>query len=202
MQRLLLGASTVAFLALPLSNAAFAQSPRILQEDATRYMALGDSIAAGFKAMPVNDGYTYRLYQEGAFDAVPHTLFTNAAVPGATSGDVLRHQVPQALIPFAEGGLNPGYITLTVGGNDLLAILRYIATHQDPLDVQQFATTVLTAYGQNLTAAIFQLRQGLPNARNLLLVERHGAAAFETHPTSVGYRVMADAFAEMIAANK
>jgi lysophospholipase L1-like esterase len=242
--------------ALVTANAAFAQSSRILSEDATRYMALGDSLAAGYKAVPVTNGYAYLLYQEGTFDAIPHTLFANAAVPGATSADVLHHQVPQALIPFGDGGFNAGDITLTVGGNDLLAILHYLATHQDPQDVQQFASTVLTQYGQNLASILFQLRQGLPAAKifvanqytipeievlvpltaqaitalnnviaqvvglfadhvylvdvfsafkgrnNLLLVERHGAAAFETHITSLGHRVMADAFADVIAANK
>ena len=256
MKRLASSVCLGALFACGIATRTFAQSSRILDEDATRYMALGDSIAAGFKAMPVTNAYPYLLYQEGTFDAIPHTLFANAAVPGATSADVLHHQVPQALIKFADGGFNAGYITLTVGGNDLLSILHYIATHQNPQDVQQFAATVLATYGQNLSAALFQLRQGLPSAKifvanqytipeieaaipltaqviaafngvvsqvvgffpdhvyvvdvfsafkgrnQLLLVERHGASAFETHLTSLGHHVIADAFAEVIAANR
>src|SRR3954467_13782269 len=113
---------------LTTTTPAMAQSPKILADDATRYMALGDSIAAGYKAMPVTEGYTYRLYQNGVFDVMPHTLFCNAAVPGATSSDVVLHQVPQAVIPFADGGFNPKYVTLTVGGNDLLSILHFMET--------------------------------------------------------------------------
>jgi lysophospholipase L1-like esterase len=52
------------------------------------------------------------------FDTVPNTIFCNAGVPGATSSDVLAHQVPQAINDF-----RPGVITLTVGGNDLVRIM-------------------------------------------------------------------------------
>ena len=83
-------------------------------------MALGDSIAAGYKMAPVTQAYPYLLYQGGAFDRMPHTLFNNLAAVGATSQDVLVHQVPQALIPAAIGGFGAKYITLTVGGNDIL----------------------------------------------------------------------------------
>ena len=162
--RLLVPAVVVAFiLATPVSPRA--QSPQQFASDATRYLALGDSIAAGYKSMPVTQGYAYLLYQGGVFDRIPHTLFCNAAVPGATSGHVLLHQVPQALIPAAEGGFNPGYITLTVGGNDLLSILRFAETHPNPADVLPFAEQVLTQYGQNLGAILSQLSAGLPNAK-------------------------------------
>jgi len=139
------------------------QTPQIIAEDATRYMALGDSLAAGYLALPVTKGYTYRLYRTESFDAISHTLFCNAAVPGASSRDVLLHQVPQALI--REGGFNPKYVTLTVGGNDLLTILHYIQTNPDPATVVPFATQVITQYGQNLGAILFQLRSGLPGAK-------------------------------------
>jgi lysophospholipase L1-like esterase len=136
---------------------------QIIAEDATRYMALGDSLAAGYLALPVTKGYTYRLYRMESFDAVSHTLFCNAAVPGASSKDVLMYQVPQALIK--EGGFNPKYVTLTVGGNDLLTILHYIQTNPDPTTVVPFATQVITQYGQNLGAILIKLRTDLPGAK-------------------------------------
>jgi lysophospholipase L1-like esterase len=140
----------------------------IIAADATRYMALGDSIAAGYLAVPVTKGYVYRLYDNGAFDSIDHTLFCNAAVPGASSADVLAHQVPQALIRSADGGFVPKYVTLTVGGNDLLSILHYIQSNPDPATVVPFATQVITQYGRNLGAILFQLRTGLPNAEVFL----------------------------------
>ena len=118
-------------------------------EHPTKYLALGDSLAAGYKAIPVTKGYVYELYREGAFDTVPHTLFANAAVPGATSAHVLQHQVPQAIEAF-----RPDVITLTVGGNDLLRILD----GANP-------GVVLAEFQSNLTQIFLALRTALPTTR-------------------------------------
>jgi lysophospholipase L1-like esterase len=144
---------------------AAAQSADVIADDATRYLALGDSIAAGYKATPVTKGYAYLLYQRGVFDEIDHTLFANAAIPGASSRDLLLHQVPQALIAAGDGGFIPDRITVTIGGNDLLSILHFMRTHADQGEVLQFATGVLGTYGQNLYASLYSLRQGRPNAR-------------------------------------
>ena len=243
-----------ALVSLPLP--ARAESPRIIADDATRYLALGDSIASGYKAVPVTDGYAYVLYEEGVFDRIRHTLFANAAVPGASSRDLLLYQVPQALIPAADGGFIPDYVTLTIGGNDLLSILHFMQTHPDPAEVLQFATGVIGTYGQNLWTAVYRLHNALPNAkiyvgnqysipeiealvplaapliaafnetvrqvvatfpahvylvdvhtaflgrRHLLLDELPGVSPFETHMTSAGHRVMARAFADVIAQSR
>jgi lysophospholipase L1-like esterase len=144
----------------------WAQSPQQFAPDATRYMALGDSIAAGYKAMPVTNGYAFRLYQDGVFDALPHTLFVNAAVPGATSTDVLMYQVPQAVIPSQSSGFNPGFVTLTVGGDDLVAVLGFaMANQNDPNAVLAFAQQQIALFGQNLGAILAALRTGLPAAK-------------------------------------
>ena len=158
-------ATALFFLVVVTGPQARAQSPQQFAADATRVMALGDSIAAGYKAMPTTSGYAYLLYQDGVFDRIPHTLFCNAAVPGASSRDVLLYQVPQALIAPANGGFGAHYITLTVGGNDLLAILHFAATHPDQNEVLQFAKQVLGAYAQNLGQILAQLRAGLPQAK-------------------------------------
>jgi lysophospholipase L1-like esterase len=144
---------------------ATAQPLQILAPDATRYLALGDSIASGYQAVPVTNAYPFVLYRTGVFDAIPHTLFANAAVPGAASGDFLQHQVPQAIIPAAAGGFRPGFITVTIGGNDLLSILHFMQTHPNQSDVLQFAGGVLAQYGQNLYMGLVQLRSALPNAK-------------------------------------
>ncbi len=114
----------------------------------TRYMALGDSIAAGYGAVPATQGYVYLLYQDGAFDTVQNTLFCNAAVPGATSKDVLEYQVPQVAL------FHPDVITLTVGGNDLFAIMA----GADPAQV-------LGTFAMNLQQILYKLRTELPNTR-------------------------------------
>jgi lysophospholipase L1-like esterase len=129
----------------------------VIAADATRYMALGDSIAAGYKAVPVTNAYPYLLYHKGVFDVIPHTLFCNASVPGATSADVLLH---------------------TGGASDY------------------------SAGGRRICPGPYHLDCGRQRPRrNLLLIERPGASAFETHMTSAGHQVMAGAFADVIGRN-
>ena len=155
-------ALTVAALALA-GRPAQAQQPA--PPDATRYAALGDSIAAGFKAQPATNGYTYLLYENGAFDRVSHTLFNNLSSVGATSKHVLDHQVPQALISAAEGGLRPDYVTLTVGGNDLAAIWRYLATNPSQSELETFIGVTITNYADNLGAILLELTTELPDVK-------------------------------------
>jgi lysophospholipase L1-like esterase len=155
-------ASMVLFMAAATNAPARAQ---VVADDATRYMAMGDSIAAGFKAQPATNGYAFLLYQSGVFDRVPHTLFNDIAAVGATSDDVLQFQVPQALIPASRGGFVPQFITLTVGGNDIAAIRMFVATNPDPLALQAFIAQTLASYGSHLTAILQQLVVALPTAK-------------------------------------
>lgn len=138
----------LAALVLVLPASASAELPWQFGQHA-RYMALGDSLVAGYGAFPATQGYVYLLYQKGVFDTVPNTLLCNAGVPGATSSHVLEHQVPQALEAF-----RPDVITITVGGNDLITILG----GADP-------ATVLYDFQENLTEILMRLRTGLPGAR-------------------------------------
>ena len=115
----------------------------------TRYMAMGDSLVAGYGAIPATQGYVYLLYKQGVFDKVTNTLLSNAGVPGVTSRQVLDHQVPQAVEAF-----RPTVITLTVGGNDLLRILKGANAGQ-----------VLSEFQTNLTLILQNLRTALPNTR-------------------------------------
>jgi lysophospholipase L1-like esterase len=140
------------FLALAFSLAIAAPAAADLPwqfDNNTRYMALGDSLVAGYGAVPATQGYVYLLYKDGAFDRMTNTLLSNAGVPGVTSRQVLEHQVPQAIEAF-----RPTVITLTVGGNDLLRILKGADAGQ-----------VLSEYQTNLTLILQNLRTALPNAR-------------------------------------
>lgn len=114
-----------------------------------KYMALGDSLAAGYKAMPATNGYVYLLYRSGAIAPLSQLLFADAAVPGVTSDQVLMYQVPQALDAY-----KPDVITISVGGNDLLEIMQ----GANP-------STVLTNFQVNLTNILQNLRTGLPNTK-------------------------------------
>src|SRR5512138_1599467 len=120
----------------------------------TRYMALGDSLSAGYGAHPATQGFVYGLYQSGVIDNVNNTLFCDIGVPNATSGDILTHQVPQVALFFADTGIAyRQVITLTVGGNDLLQIFG----GADP-------TTVLNTLAANLSAILGTLAGTFPLA--------------------------------------
>lgn len=129
---------------LGLGAPARAEQPWTFSND-TRYLALGDSLAAGFGANPATQGYAYLLYQQGVYARTTQTIFADAAVPGVTSSHVLQYQVPQAAV------FQPHVVTLSVGGNDLLQILA----GADP-------GAVLTQFATNLTQILCQL-QALPS---------------------------------------
>lgn len=129
-----LGAAAVLF-----SAATQAQQPWTFNNN-LRYLALGDSLTAGYGATPVTSGYAYQLYQQGVYDSMTNTSFANAAVPGATSQQVLNFQVPAATQIF-----QPHVITMTVGGNDLLAILGGANPNDVLLTFQGNLAGILTA---------------------------------------------------------
>lgn len=141
--------------ALLLPTLALAALP--LPEPTVRYMSLGDSIAAGYKAQPATAGYAYQLYLGEAYGRTPETVFANAAVPGATSQDVLRFQLPQVPL-FA-----PGIVTLSVGGNDLLALLGAVPPTPDAVEA------VLAQFGGNLTQILVGLCGVLPAGGRIYL---------------------------------
>jgi lysophospholipase L1-like esterase len=141
----------LAFSLTPLAQA----QPWVSFQTHTRYMALGDSVSAGYGAMPATQGFVYQLYQSGAIDKVNNTLFCAAAIPGALSEEVLDYQVPQVGRFFADTGVPyRKVVTLTLGGNDLLQILN----GADP-------TTVLTSVGNNLFLILTHLTMKFPDAR-------------------------------------
>lgn len=140
--------AALGFAALVLSAAAQAQQPWTFSDN-LRYLAMGDSLTAGYGATPVTNGYAYLLYQQGAYDSMNNTIFANAAIPGATSQHVLDFQVPQATQIF-----QPNVITMTVGGNDLLAILSGANPGQ-----------VLQTFQNNLGAILMRLCTQLPTVR-------------------------------------
>jgi len=72
--------------------------------DDTRYMALGDSLSAGYGARRATQGFVYGLYQSGGIDNLNNTLSCDAGGPGVKSADVLAYQVPQVGLFFSDTG--------------------------------------------------------------------------------------------------
>ncbi|MGA6829397.1 SGNH/GDSL hydrolase family protein [Nitrospira sp. NS4] len=80
------------------------------------YVGMGDSVAAGEGAMPVTNGYVYRLYDESAFGNKQEMDFSNMALRGTRSWDLRDHQAPQVVC--AEPEQRPTVVTITAGAND------------------------------------------------------------------------------------
>jgi lysophospholipase L1-like esterase len=142
---------------------------------------MGDSLAAGFGAIPVTQGYAYLLYREGTFDVMTNTIFANAAMPNATSDDVLAFQVPPAVKLF-----KPNVVTISVGGNDLLEILK----GADP-------TTVLPAFQANLVQILGTLRLSLPENARIIIGNQYDIP--EITANKPGADRVIDAFNKIIA---
>jgi hypothetical protein len=105
---------TLSLLALMLVPAlAFAQ---VNFTKRSYYVGMGDSVAAGEGAMPVTNGYVYRLYDESAFGSKKEMDFSNIGTRGARSWDLRDHQAPQVLC--AEPEQRPTVVTITAGAND------------------------------------------------------------------------------------
>ena len=93
--------------------------------DKTKYIALGDSYAAGQGAGPYLDA-CYRsqnTYSELAADAKAIKLVTNAACSGRTTQEVVNTQLRQL-------NKTTGLVTITAGGNnlrvgDIFSVLRH-----------------------------------------------------------------------------
>ncbi len=122
-------------------------------EDNTRYLALGDSLSAGYGAHPSTNGFVYLLYQSGAIDNINNTLLNNLGVVNATSSDVLSHQLPLGELFFSDTGTDyRKVVTVTIGGNDMFAVIG----GADP-------EAVLANFADNLGALLYSLATTFPD---------------------------------------
>lgn len=231
-----------------LSATTNAVTPYILHDN-LRLLAMGDSITAGVGALPMTRGYAHLLYAESSVYPMADTEFANAAIPGAKSIHVLERQLPQAVEVFL-----PHVVMLTVGGNDLLAIVKegrlpevvlgefaanfdkilaglcvdlatetikqgqflpkiYIANlytipnypvpgmDQVIIAFNQIVQGYVAAYAaQGCQVRLVDIRSAFADRTGLLLFERLNSDPGQIHPTTAGHRVIADAFADAIAA--
>jgi lysophospholipase L1-like esterase len=128
-------------------------------EDNTRYLALGDSLSAGYGAHPATNGFVYQIYQSGAIDNINNLLLNNIGVVNATSADVLAHQLPLGTLFFFNTGADyRKVVTITVGGDDLQAIIpKFIDPNLTPEEKEQLIEDTLTVFSANLGAILANL---------------------------------------------
>lgn len=113
------------------------------------YVALGDSLAAGFTTSRPQDAYVARIAAE--IKQRQPLAVRNFAVAGETSASMLRRQLPQALNFIQQqrdAGKRVSPITLDIGGNDARPVERA------SLDVRKRTIATIEA---NLGTALDQL---------------------------------------------
>jgi len=105
---------TVGFILSSVALPAVA-SAQINFEKTSYHVAMGDSVAAGEGALPVTNGYVYRLYEQGVFAKKQEMDFSNIALRGARTWQLFG-QVAQVLCVDHP----PSVVTITAGANDFL----------------------------------------------------------------------------------
>ncbi len=90
------------------------------------YLALGDSLAAGFTVGDPAEAYVARIDQ-ALRQLKPGIAVNNLSVPGETSTSFRAYQIPRALAFIAaegKAGRRISPITIDIGGNDARAVER------------------------------------------------------------------------------
>jgi lysophospholipase L1-like esterase len=119
-RRMRLSVAAATFIALGCSVPAGAAEP------ATRYVALGDSLAWGDGASsPTETGYVALLADY--FAGTPHGAaksLAHLAVRGETTASFLDGQVTAAMAAIGDASTDTRAVTLSLGGNDVGALLN------------------------------------------------------------------------------
>lgn len=127
------------------------------------YVSLGDSVAAGNGSSdPKTTSFVALLAKD---EGGRETL--NAAVAGATTKDVIEKQLPAVLATTAEANL--AFITISVGGNDLAALIPNATCQQDPLPASCPLDDALRSVDANLREIMTRLRAAHPATPIVLL---------------------------------
>lgn len=182
------------------------------------YLALGDSLAWGFRLDdPASESYPALIH--AALGAAGSIELTNVAVPGETSASLQGRQLRQALELIAakrRDGLRVSPITLDVGGNDLRSVERASPTEraeavaQARLNIAQTLDELRRAAGSEADIAImtyYNPYEGDPAVENsdAYWVEQlnsairaeaasRGVAVAEVYPLFVGGRAYTHTF--------
>ncbi len=166
-------------ISMPAATAQLAAEPGV-------YLALGDSLAVGVGASAPSLGYVARLFS--FFQPPTHTagvVLKNLAVPGETSmsfAGASAGQPSQLARALAEIGAptDVQVVTLDIGGNDLLGLLRVepCASAPSSMACQELVAATLRTFAQYYTTILGALTTALaedPGAERLLVMTVYNA---------------------------
>jgi lysophospholipase L1-like esterase len=128
------------------------------------YLSLGDSVAVGNGASDRASTSFAALIARDEGDLA----LVNLAVAGSTTTDVIQKQLPQ--IDATLPGRKTAFITISVGGNDLAALIPNATCQQDPLPASCPLDESLASVGRNLDRIMKTLREQQPDTPIVLLL--------------------------------
>ena len=128
------------------------------------YLALGDSLAWGFRlAHPETESYP-SLLQARLSSLAPGGKLVNLSVPGATSASLRDQQLQSALALIKReraAGRRVSPITIDIGGNDLLRVEGSTAAQRE---------ATLTATRGNIAATLDALREATEGSADIAIM--------------------------------
>ncbi len=164
------------------------------------YLALGDSVPAGFGVLPAQPAYPQLLtrlldrgYDPAADEATPYASadfeLVDLAVSGATTATLIEQQLPPALalIEERDGDHDPfddvEVVTVTISGNDVFGPAQQACfLTATPVGCQATLETALTGVGQRLTTILGAL---------VAAAGRHAEVVVTTYYNPIGSCVLA-----------
>lgn len=207
--------------AAPVANSASTAKPI---EGPVQYTALGDSTGIGVGAR--DGGYVARIFRQ-VLGLRPESKLTNLCVSGATTSDVIRGQLDDAV------AANPNLVTLGIGIND---IGHGISKDQFARNYEQILSTLKTKTSARIVVSNIpdissapripdilrpQYQQTIVDFNELLtaIAARHGVTVFDVfsitheslathpeyfsadgfHPSDAGYEMWAERMWPVIA---
>lgn len=152
----------IAFAAMLALSACAGGSPAAKKYEGV-YVSLGDSVAAGNGSSDkASTSFAALLATD---EGVP---LVNLAVSGYTTTDVIAKELPQ--IEAEVAGRRVAFITISVGGNDLAALIPNATCQQDPLPASCPLDEALTGVDGRLQSILDGLRVRYPDAPIVLLM--------------------------------
>lgn len=111
-----LGSHVVAPVINNSSNQQYNLASRAVQTNKSiKYFALGDSLTRGVGVTDNMDSFSYKIAYELSKNA--NVSFTNLAIPGSRSRDLVNRQLPE------YNNQNADVVTLLIGTNDILTLI-------------------------------------------------------------------------------
>ena len=156
-----------------LITSAFASGLALADGDDEAYVALGDSVAVGVGASdPATTGYV-PIFHEFLLAEEDDLALVNLGHAGDTSSELIAHgHLAAALAEIEEGDVE--VVTLSIGGNDVRAVIPVCSGGLTPACVSATGTTFATFSG-NFDFILSELRAAVDEDAPIIVMTYYNA---------------------------